>query len=231
MEPRREVAVDAEGKGRGSVSETSEIWSGNWREVEVGLERYADGKRPRRGGGEGVSVNIIEGPGPSSVATRVMGTGLLENLGVETCREREGRMEWTEDGRFVASLRSFIEGGLVVSLMEDGLLDVPSEEIGRLATDATLEALSVVERLDIEAGFLVKLNRRSGDVTEEARFEFGLEMDAAFWVGGSDFAVEILGADAVGGGEKGLRGVGSGTLTSFSPVDFFDGGGPLIESP
>lgn len=60
---------------------------------EERFERYADGKRPRRGGGEGVWVNIMLGPGPSSVATRVMGTGFDENFGVEACREREGRAD------------------------------------------------------------------------------------------------------------------------------------------
>lgn len=68
-----------------SVSETSEMWSGS-AEVEWegwGWERYAEGKFPRRGGGEGVSVNIMLGPGPSSVATRVIGTGFEENFGAE----------------------------------------------------------------------------------------------------------------------------------------------------
>ena len=45
-----------------------------------------------------MSVNIIEGPGPSSVATLVIGTGRDENLGFEACRERVGR---SIDGRGV----------------------------------------------------------------------------------------------------------------------------------
>jgi hypothetical protein len=49
--------------------------------------------------GDGVSVNIIEGPGPSSVATRVMGTGLLVNLGMEAWRDKLGLWETTELGR------------------------------------------------------------------------------------------------------------------------------------
>lgn len=47
-------------------------------------------------------------------------------------------MECTEEGRSV---------GLEVSLMEDGLLGVPSDD--------GFEAFNEVERLDIEAGFLV----------------------------------------------------------------------------
>jgi len=55
-------------------------------------EWYAEGRRLRREG-EGVSANIMLGPGPSSVATRVMGTGLLENLGMDAWREMEGRSD------------------------------------------------------------------------------------------------------------------------------------------
>lgn len=181
----------------------------------MGFERYAEGSLPRRVGGEGVSVNIMLGPGPSSVATRVMGTGLLENFGAEAWREREGRMEWTEEGRPV---------GLEGFFMEDGLLLVPSDVVGRLDTDAALEALSEVEKLDIEAGFLGGLEGRSSEATEEVRVELGPEIEAAFWLGVSD-------CEEVGSGENGRRVIGFGTFTSFSPVDFFDGGGPLIESP
>lgn len=52
------------------------------------------------------------------------------------------------------------------------------------------------------------------------------DVRSVFWPGRRSGA-EV--APAVG--EKGLLGVGSGTSTSRSPVDFFDGGGPLIESP
>lgn len=68
-----------------------------------------------------MSVNIMDGPGPSSVATRVMGTGLEENFGVEAWREREGRADWTEEGRLAASLED--------SFMEGGLLDGPSAAV------------------------------------------------------------------------------------------------------
>lgn len=43
------------------------------------------------GGGDGVSVNMIDGPGPSSVATLVIGTGFDENFGIEECRDIAGR--------------------------------------------------------------------------------------------------------------------------------------------
>lgn len=60
-----------------AFSEASDIWSGS----DV-FGRYADGRRgARRVGGGGASVNMILGPGPSSVATLVIGTGLLENFG------------------------------------------------------------------------------------------------------------------------------------------------------
>ena len=48
---------------------------------------YAEGSRERFVVGEGVSVNIIDRSGPSSVATRVSGTGLLENFGIEASLE------------------------------------------------------------------------------------------------------------------------------------------------
>ena len=46
---------------------------------------------------------------------------------------------------------------------------------------------------------------------------------------GGRFGVEVV--PIFGGGEKGPLLVGPGCLISFSPVDFFDGGGPAIESP
>jgi len=46
-----------------------------------------------------VSVNIMLGPGPSSVATLVIGTGLEENFGWEAWREMEGRSEVLDCGR------------------------------------------------------------------------------------------------------------------------------------
>jgi hypothetical protein len=170
------------------------MWSGSAAEVW----RYAEGKRPRRGGGEGVSVNIMLGPGPSSVATRVMGTGFEVNLRAEACREREGRTEWIEEGRSMG----------LDSLMEEGLLDVPSE--------GGIEAF-IEETLDMEADFL-ELSWLWREAIEDVR----------------SVVAGRCGADVVltfGGGEKGRRGVGSGTWTSRSPVDFLEGGGPAIESP
>lgn len=161
-------------------------------------------------------MNIIDGPGPSSVAIRVMGTGLEENFGAEAWREREGRADWTDDGRFAASF---------ASLIEEGLLLVPSDDVGRFEIEEALDAFIEVERLDIEAGILVGLEGRSRDATEDVRFELGPDIEADFWPGVSDCPEDV------GGGEKGLRIAGSGTFTSFSQVDFFDGRGPLIESP
>jgi len=152
-------------------------------------------------GGEGVSVNIILGPGPSSVATRVMGTGLLENLGWEVCREIEGRSERTDEGRVLEDTSAF---GVVLSgsWTEAGLLAEPSEL-----------AFIEVDRLEIEDGFWlgvsVCVKVRSGAETEG-----GAALAEAALVVSHDFL-----------------GVRSGTLISFSPVDFFDGGGPLMLSP
>lgn len=86
--------------------------------------------------GEGVSANIMLGPGPSSIATRVMGTGLEVNLRAEALWERGGRADWTEGGRSV---------GLEGSLIEGSLLDVPSVAfIGtvRFETEAAFLLLS-----------------------------------------------------------------------------------------
>jgi hypothetical protein len=89
------------------------------------------------------------------------------------------------------------------SFKEVGLLLEPSEV-----------ALIEVERLEIDGGFLLGLsdllNVRSG-------------ADAA---GGTLVATVVVGADS-----KVLAEGRSGTSISASPVDFFDGGGPRIESP
>ena len=45
-------------------------------------------------GGDGVSANIMLGLGPSSVATRVMGTGFDENFGVDACLDIGGLFPW-----------------------------------------------------------------------------------------------------------------------------------------
>ncbi len=134
-------------------------------------------------------MNIMDGPGPSSVATRVIGTGLLENLGWEAWREREGRSDLADVGRPVLNMSSFGDLG---SLRELGLLPEASEL-----------AFKEVARLEIDAGFLLGL---------------------------PDLLNERSGSEAAGGLIAFLR-LRSGTLISLSPVDFLDGGGPLIESP
>ena len=95
-----------------------------------------------------MSVNIIEGPVPSSVATRVMGTGLLENLGLGACRDRVGRSEPTEDGR--ALLAASGMGSLSGSVSDrcprdDSLRSYPALE--------TLAALGEEGRLEMIAAF------------------------------------------------------------------------------
>jgi hypothetical protein len=89
------------------------------------------------------------------------------------------------------------------SLSETGLLLEPSEV-----------ALSEVERLEIEGGFLLGLsdllNVRSG-------------AEAA---GGTLVATVVVGSVS-----SDLAEGRCGTLISSSPVDFFEGGGPRIESP
>jgi hypothetical protein len=151
-----------------------------------------------------VSVNMMLGPGPSSVAMRVIGTGLLENLGWEAWRESVGRSERTEAGRVPDEASAFV-GILSTSFREAGLLLVPSEL-----------ALSEDARLETEGGFLLGLsdllNVRSG-------------AEAA---GGTAPLVESV---VTGSVSSSLAEGRSGTLISLSPVDFFDGGGPRIESP
>jgi hypothetical protein len=72
-------------------------------------------------------VNIIEGPGPSSVATRVMGTGLLVNLGREAWRDRLGRWEAADGGRPLEE--SVFRGVLSGSLREEDLLPTSEEAV------------------------------------------------------------------------------------------------------
>ena len=149
-------------------------------------------------------MNMMLGPGPSSVATRVIGTGLLENLGWDAWRERVGRSERTEVGRVLNETSAFV-GVLSVSSREAGLLLVPSEV-----------ALSEDARFETEGGFLLGLsdllNVRSG----------------AEAVGGAAALVETV---VIGSVSSNLAEGRPGILISFSPVDFFDGGGPRIESP
>jgi hypothetical protein len=73
-----------------------------------------------------VSVNMMDGPGPSSVATRVIGKGLLENLGIDACLESVGRSEPAEGGLPLDGA-SFFAGILSMSISDAGLLPVPSE--------------------------------------------------------------------------------------------------------
>jgi len=148
-----------------------------------------------------VSVNIMLGPGPSSVATLVIGTGLEENFGWEAWREMEGRSEVLDCGRLDRSFGSVLFG----SLIEERLMAFPSDS-----------AFKEVARLETEGGFLLssgltlRVNARSG-------------AGAA----GSP-VVETVVIDSEG---RGLREGGCGIRTSLSPVDFLDGGGPLIVSP
>ena len=144
-------------------------------------------------------MNIMLGPGPSSVATRVMGTGLEENLGWEAWRERVGRSDRTEEGRdgstFAKSSDSFRETSFVPELPE--------------------AAFNELARLETEAGFLFGLSER---LTETLGAEVvGATVTSAALVPGcvSHWCLPIR----------------SGTLISFSPVDFLEGGGPLMLSP
>ena len=97
-------------------------------------------------------MNIIEGPGPSSVATRVIGTGLLENFGVEAWRDSEGRSAPTECGRLVED--SGLGETLSGSLRDAGLLP------------ASDDALIGVTMFETEGGFAGGIsdcvNARSG---------------------------------------------------------------------
>lgn len=155
-------------------------------------------------------MNMILGPGPSSVATLVIGTGLLENLGCDACREIDGRSERTEAGRVLVEDSGFIgvlSGSfwdLSSSFSEEGLLPDPSDV-----------AFNDVDRLEIDCGFLFGL---SDLLNENSGPEFEDEPATA----------EVV---AENSGIAGLLEVRSGTLTSFSPVDLLDGGGPLIVSP
>jgi len=148
---------------------------------------------------------MMDGPGPSSVATRVMGTGLLENLGCEACWERVGRSE-----RIEAVLLVLCGDFVSLSLTELGLLDGSpflEDFVSASLTELALLGVSVlafsdVERVDTEAGFLVGLSER----LNESGSADGSEVDFD--------ASEVF------------LGVRSGTWISFSPVDFLLGGGP-----
>ena len=117
-------------------------------------------------------MNIIEGPGPSSVATRVMGTGLEENLGLAAWSEREGAESVALEG----------------SVREDGLLPELSEE--------AFGAFSEVPRLIVEAGLLCGLS--AGAAEDAAMFELGPEIEAGLLLGVTDCSAERPGAEVVG---------------------------------
>ena len=136
--------------------------------------------------------NMILGPGPSSVATRVMGTGLLENFGWEACRERAGRSE-ADDGRSERS--SDLKVGFMGDLRDVGL---------EADDDASGVSLLVGGRVEVDAVFFVGVE---GSPRRRSWTEDGLSLLA-----GQSFLVR------------------SGTLTSRSPVDFLDGGGPCMLS-
>ena len=136
-------------------------------------------------------MNIIEGPGPSSVDIRVMGTGLLVNLGSEAWRNILGRSEAVDGGRLFegSDLRVVLSG----SLSDAGALP---------ASDAVFEYEAMFE---MEGGF-------AREVSFGSKVKFGAEVVV------------------VGSVNHGLPVGLSGTLTSLSPVDLFDGGGPLMVS-
>lgn len=103
-------------------------------------------------------MNMMLGPGPSSVATRVIGTGLLENLGWEAWRESDGLSDLTEEGRVSGFVGDFREGGLL-----------PDND----------EAFSEVVRLDVDAGFMLCV---SGLLSGKSKL-LRLEVDAGFILG------------------------------------------------
>lgn len=148
-----------------------------------------------------MSVNIMLGPGPSSVATRVIGTGLLENFGCEACRETEGRSERVEGGRFDLSFEGVLSGPFKL----ESLLWLPSDS-----------TIIEVARFETESGFL---------------FCSGL-VSRVFSSSGVEAAdCPLVKTVVIDSERRDLRVGACGTRTSLSPVDFLDGGGPLIVSP
>jgi hypothetical protein len=127
----------------------------------------------RRGGGEGVSVNIIEGPVSSSVATRVMGTGLEENLGMEAWREREGRSERIEDARLSVPAILFMGFNSAPWLLPsriDGAL-LPLGPLGPVCTVKANLVSDAVAMLPLASIFAslggAKISRRGSDFEPE----------------------------------------------------------------
>ena len=141
-------------------------------------------------------MNMMLGPGPSSVATRVIGTGLLENFGCEAWRESAGRSDREDEGR---NLSSGLSDDFAGDLRELGLS--PEE-------DDPGVSLSAVERLETDFAFFV-----------------GVEGSPIRRSGAEDGALSVVFIN------QSFLGTSLGTLTSRSPVDFFDGGGPLMLSP
>lgn len=146
-----------------------------------------------------MSVNIIEGPGPSSVATRVIGTGLLEKWGFEVCRESEGRSERAEDGRLLCAGSTLRFSGSVRDARDDGLFPA-------------LAALSEEGRLELPP---------------VAWLEFSGLLFSCLLSHAAKVSVSSLDGLAA----STFLGIRSGIRISFSPVDFFEGGGPGIVSP
>lgn len=124
-----------------------------------------------------MSVNIIEGPGPSSVATRVTGTGLLLNFGVEAWRDNGGRSECEEGRRGEYLLFSLRDGELLVKPRP------PEERAGvvGLTMKAGLEAVGwgIVDRrgvdseaVALDSAIVVDRGVRSGTFTSFSPVDF-----------------------------------------------------------
>jgi hypothetical protein len=151
-----------------------------------------------------VSVNMMEGPGPSSVATRVMGTGLEVNFGMLACRLREGRSLALELGGRVEVRPGVAPPGVVGDFM---VSNVSWEDVGRLFEPSDLREVVSAETF--------------------GRGSWTLILVGASLVDGP----EVVPNDELGLESRGLRSVSEGTVIGASPVDFFDTGGPRILSP
>ena len=119
------------------------------------------------------------------MATRVIGTGLLVNFGIEACRDSGGRSDLADSGRLCSGFGGVLSGPLI----DPGLLDATGDSVPAVAT--------------LDAGVL----GRSVCVSSGA---------------------DVVASDSV---SQGILAIRSGILICFSPVDFLDGGGPLMESP
>lgn len=92
----RDCGVEGEGDGDGAGECCSEDvkWLGEGVGLSGGSWAVASGSWCRVA--VGVSTNIIEGPGASSLATAVRGTGLEENLGRDSGSRITGAREEVE---------------------------------------------------------------------------------------------------------------------------------------